>query len=118
MELHQAFKRCLSAAAITFRVEFSEFNRCRGIQDFLLNEASGASTPKELAANALVELCAGDTGKMDRVICTSVVQFLDRKLGIPRQDQTQMRRVIDLLHMTKEPANHEQYLKWADDWYC
>ena len=117
MEPYRVFKKCLEFAASRFHVKFSEFLRCRGIRDFLLDEAERASTPKELAANALVKLCDGDAGQMDIVVCAAVVQFLDRELGIPREDQDQMRRIVDLLHMTKEPANREQYLKWANDWY-
>lgn len=119
MELHQVFKNCLSAAAITYRIKFSEFIRCRSIGDFLLDEASKASTPKELAASALAELCIGDTGQMDRAVCSSVVQFLDRELGAPCEDQAQMQRLVGMLRMTEgpEPANREQYLKWANSWY-
>lgn len=117
MEQHRVFKTCLSAAASRFRVEFSEFDRCRSIGDFLIDEDVKASTPKELAANALVELCVGDTGQMDRAVCASVVQFLEQELGTPCENQAQMQRIVDLLHMTKKPANREQYLQWANDWY-
>ena len=114
MELHQEFKRCLSAAADTSHIKPSELGRCRSIQDFLLDEASNPSTPKELAANALAELCIGDAGRMDGAVCLAVVQFLDRVLGAPREDQDKMRRLIDLRDMTKESANREQYLKWSN----
>lgn len=117
MKHHHLFKTCLSAGLSKYRVQFSEFDRCRAVRDFFLDEASSSSTPRELAANALAELCGGDAGSMDRAVCTGVVQFLDREFGQSREDQSQMQRIIDLLHMISEPANRAQYLKWVNSWY-
>jgi hypothetical protein len=124
MEEYQSiFKTCLQAAAITFRVKFSEFDRARNISLFMVDECIKPSTPKELAAKALSGLCVGDLSPMDNAVCVGVVQFLDRMREILPGDCDSDRRILDAIQLVNqlqsfsESQRYDQCMRWANTWY-
>jgi hypothetical protein len=108
-------KTCLAAGAAVFRITPSELAQARDLSTFLLDQ-SGSVSPRELAANALLELTIGDLASMDAAVCVAIVDFLDRTLGKPVCDRNDQ-RLRDLKDPIQKARTKRQFMRWVTSWY-
>ena len=116
-EFHRVFKRVAAQAASECRVNFGTFLRQWGLEDFLVDQVDKSDLPQEIAARALADLCTGDLGTRDQVVCLTVTEFLDETVGRPSQDPEGMQRLRDLAEALKERPTYEAFRRWASSWY-
>jgi hypothetical protein len=112
------FKRCVNQGCGLFRVSPPEFNRQRGLRDFLIDASEKDLTCEEFAVFALEQLCQGPPTPMDAVVCIAVIDFLDQLLGRPQEDPTRQRRAADLRELIESAVPTERsYREWIQAWY-
>jgi len=111
------FKRCVSNACSVTHVQFGKFASERGLNDFEIDTFSVDRHPNEIATLAIDQLCIKDKGPMDRVVCLAVVDFLDKTIGVPREDDDRYLRLRALADILVNPGTYEAYLQWAESWY-
>jgi hypothetical protein len=117
-ELGAKFKRCVNQGCELFRVSPPEFNRQRGLRDFLIDASEKDLTCEEFAVFALEQLCQRPPTSMDGVVCIAVIDLLDGLLGKPQEDPTGQRRATDLRELTESASTTQRtYQDWIRTWY-
>lgn len=112
------FKRCLAQTCFDIHAHFSRFAADVGLNDFLLDLADVDRSPEEIATFALDQLIAGDEGLTDRILCLGVVSFLDKTLGLPKEDPDPYLRLKDLAEfLSEEEPSPDQIERWIETWY-
>jgi len=116
-ELGARFKRCINQACGS-HINPSEFDRQRGLRDFLIDVSEKGLDCGELAVLALQVLCERPPGPMDGVVCVAVIDFLDETRGKPDQDTTKQRRARDLKQLIESASTKAcAYREWIQVWY-
>jgi len=117
-ELAARFKRCINQACELFRITPSEFDRQRGLRDFLIDVSEKDLTCDEFAVLALEQLCQRPPRPMDGVVCIAVIDFLDELRGKPDQDPSRQRRATDLKQLIESTSTTAcNYQEWIRTWY-
>ncbi|MEM9352554.1 MAG: hypothetical protein AAGA92_06040 [Planctomycetota bacterium] len=112
-------KKCLHAAVDLSGVSFVEVLRSHPVNDTLIDIDALEGGPKEIACFALDSLCS-DGLDVDPYLAYGVVMYLDRRLGVPREDTgTPPQRARDLAQIVCEqsPKDRGTYRQWIDSWY-
>src|SRR5580704_9960317 len=91
----QIFKIAISSACHPFGASHSHLRKARGIDAFEL-QTDFNSSPKTIAASALMALCARDGSYLDGIICVAVIDFLDETIGPPHEDEDRTMRMTAL----------------------
>ena len=111
------FREWPESTAAHRRVQYGDFVRSRGVNDFLMDSAGKQEDPRDLAARALRDLTVGDKGSMDGVVCGAVVGFLEDAVGVPPTDRNGERRLKDLRDLISNSTPLREYRSWVETWY-
>ena len=115
-DLISKFIQCLEVAAHFCRQNYREFYALRGVRDFRIGGVDETAGPEVIAARALEDLCLGNKNRMDGVVCTAIVDFLDLTLG-PLDEPTRKLRIKDLWDISSGRGREAACLRWAQGWY-
>ena len=118
MKKIQRLKMCLEVAAQNLGLNYGQFRRARGIQDFLIDGCSESDTPQQIAVSALTQLCdpADEQRKMDGAVYIAVVRFLDQTL-LPQETPAEIARIRDLKTIMESSGSEDEIKRWIDSWY-
>ena len=119
--LLRTFKQCLESGKSQHHASNADLIRYRDLSTFLIDHQY-ASSPRDLAADALADLCEGDQQVLDRAICSGVVLFL-RETMLAAGSEFDRTCLVELVRIIRElrdipmPDRRAQFIKWIDAWY-
>ena len=117
-QLRSLFKAVLDDAATGLRLSAAQLRRERGVTDFLLDAMTREWDARELAANALAELCEQDGSKFDHAICIAVVNLLEQTYGQkPANRSEEVQRLRDCINVVRDPGTREACRQWVESWF-